>query len=150
MRLANRGSLTSLLTVLAIATLGVMTSTGCYTGHGIDRQKLLQLSNASEASDVTSIEDEDGDTIPVTTETIVVVTDNDGLQHPIQAFTYQVSSTQLVAPEADLILGLSSIEKVEVRQLSTLATLGLVGVGIATVATAGVAAIATAGDSSFD
>lgn len=147
MRLVHRENLRSLAAILAVTALTV---SGCYTGHGIDRQKLLQLSNASEASDITSIEDEDGDTVPVTTETIVVVTDDDGLEHPIQAFTYQVSSTQLVAPEADLILGLSSIERVEVRQLSTLATLGLVGIGIATVATAGVAAISTAGDSSFD
>ncbi len=145
-----RTDLRSLATLLAITALVAVCATGCYTGHGIDRQKLLQLSNASEASEVTSVEDEDGETLPVTTDTIVVVTDNAGLQHPIQAFTYQVSSTQLVAPEADLILGLASIERIEVRKLSTLATLGLIGVGVATAATAGVAAIATAGDSSFD
>ena len=130
--------------------MGALAVSGCYTGHTIDRKKLFELSNASEPSQVLSIEDADGESIPVTKDTVVVVTDTDGLQHPIQAFTYQVSSTQLVAPEVDLILGLSAIEGVEVRQLSTMATLGLVGVGLATVAAAGFTAIATAGDDSFD
>lgn len=143
-------NLRSWAAMILISMMGVMTATGCYTGHAVTKQKLIELSNAQDASQVSSVENEDGEAVPVTPETMVVVYDNDGLQHPIQVFTFQVSSTQLVAPEVDLILGLASIERVEVRQLSTMATLGLVGVGIATAATAGVAAIATAGDGSFD
>jgi len=122
--------------------------TGCYTGHAISMDKLREVSNDVERG-VVEIESEEGTTLPVGPDTVLVVTDNDGLRHPLQPFTYKVSSTQLVAPEQDLILGLSTIEGVEIRKLSAVATIGLVAIGLATVGTMAVLVFATAGDSSF-
>lgn len=138
-------------TALALAGVAsALSVAGCYTGHALSRDRLAELSIAQDPAQVRSIETDDKERIPVTNETVIVVTDDDGLQHPLQAFTFQVSSTQLVAPEQDLILSLQNIEGVQVRRISTLATLGLIGIGIGTAATAGVIAIATAGDQSFD
>ena len=135
-----------LAAVLVTALLG---GTGCYTGHAITRDKLQTLSNDVEPG-IVDVEADDGEVIPVGSDTTVVVTDNDGLRHRLRPFTFKVSQTQLVAPEQDLILGLDTIDVVEVRQISTVATLGMVGVGVATVGAVAASVVLTAGDDSFE
>ena len=142
-----RAYATAVLALLLAATLA--TGTGCYTGHAVALDKLREVTADVERG-IVEIETEDGETLAVGPETVLVVVDNDGLRHPIQPFTYKVSSTQLVAPEQDLILGLSTIEQVEVRMLSTAATVGLVAIGLATAGTMGVLVFTTAGDESFE
>ncbi len=137
------------LSMTAALCLACAAAAGCYTGHAVDRQVLVQMSVASTADAVTSVQDQEGATVPVTANSVVMVTDNDGLRHALQAFSFEVSQTQLVAPDADMILGLSTIERIEVRQLSTASTLGLVGVVVASAATAAGLLVATAGDNSM-
>ena len=139
-------------TLHAVATsllLAALAGPACYTGHAIDRAGLAQLAANADGERVTAVQDAHGASILVDEQTVLVVSDDDGLEHPVRAFSYEVSATQLVAPEADLILGLDSIASIEVRDLSTLATLGLVGAGLATAATMGVVVVATAGDDSM-
>jgi hypothetical protein len=109
----------------------LVSAAGCYTGHAVGPDKLSAFSNEIE-SGIIDVETEEGGTVQVGPETGVLVTDIDGLKHPIQPFAFKVSSTQLVAPEQDLILPLDTIELIEVMELSTVGTLGLVGLGIGT------------------
>ncbi len=138
---------TAVLAVLLCSALVV--GTGCYTGHAISLDKLREVSNEVERGTV-EMETDEGETVPVTPETMLVVTDNDGLRHPLLPFSFQVSNTQLVAPEQDLILGLSTIEGIEVRRVSTIATVGLVAIGLVAAGSMAATVLLTAGDESFE
>jgi len=133
------------LTWLAFPLLSVFLLQACYSGHAIQRDQLtaVQSSVKERAVEVQTVE---GKKLTVTESTPIEVTDQDGLSYRLQPFTFKVTKTQLVAPEQDLVLPLGFIERIEVRKLSTLGTVGLVGVGAAASAVIVIGIAATAGE----
>ena len=137
----SKHRLASVLTLMAFFAM----TTGCYTYHSIAASNLASLSDKAERGTV-EVENEDGDQIVVQPESAIDVFDNDGLRHRIRPFAFTVTGSQLIDSEQDLVLGLDMIESVQVLELSTVGTLGLVGVGLAGLGTMAGIVVLTAED----
>lgn len=133
------------LTWLAIPLLSLFWLQACYSGYAIQRDQLNAVQSGVKERSV-EVESIDGEKLMVTEGTSIDVTDQDGLSYRLQPFNFKVTQTQLVAPEQDLVLPLGFIDRIEVRKLSTLGTVGLVGVGVAASAAIVVGIAATAGE----
>lgn len=116
------------ISLLLLPTL-LLAAAGCYSGHAIKKADLSKIhSGASEK--VVKLKALEGEDLVVAEDTGVEVIDVDGLSYRLQPFTFKVTTTQLVAPEQDLVLPLGTIDRVEVRQLNTLGTVALFSAGV--------------------
>jgi hypothetical protein len=141
--LALRSSNLALL-VLPLFLLSVL-GVGCYKGYAIKPDELGKVQSGSESRSVKVVSSETDD-LEVTDGTTIQITDRDGLTYPLQPFNFKLTATQLVAPEQDLVLPIGTIDRVEVRKLNTLGTVGLFALGVAAAAGIVIGIAATAGE----
>jgi len=131
-----------LLLLPLLLTLGLQ---ACYSGYAIQRDDLTKLQSGGTEKVVT-VRSQSGEDLQVAEGTGVEIFDHDGLTYRLAPFTFKVTSTQLVAPEQDLVLPLGFIERIEVRKLNTWGTIGLFGLGVLAAGGVVVGVVATAGE----
>lgn len=121
--------------VLSVLSVGLLLSLqlGCYNTYQISWEELgkLQEGGSESAVEVTTAE---GEPVSITANSRIGVTDTEGVYHPVSAFNFTMTETQLVAPDEDLLLGRSQIETGNVKQVSGSKTALLVAAGVAILA----------------
>jgi hypothetical protein len=127
---------------LFVLSLG---STGCYKGYAIKQDELGKVQSGAESRTV-KLSSEEGEELEVSDGTGIQITDRDGLTYPLQPFGFKLTATQLVAPEQDLVLPIGTIDRIEVRKLNTLGTVGLFGLGVLAATGIVIGIAATAGE----
>lgn len=130
---------------LMLSVLLLVMVQGCYSGYAIKREDLAKLQSGTKERAV-KLEAEDGEELVIVEGTGIEVTDQDGLSYRLQPFGFKVTSTQIVAPEQDLVLPLGFVDRVEVQKLNTWGTVGLFGLSVAAAAGMVVGIVATAGE----
>jgi len=131
------------LLVLPLFVLSVLS--GCYSGYQVKVEDLARIGSETQERGV-KLTSTSGEELVVEEATGVEVHDHDGLTYRLQPYTFKLTSTQLVAPEQDLVLPIGTIDRVEIRKLNALGTIGLVGLGGAAATGIVIGIAATAGE----
>lgn len=133
----------STLLVLPLVVFALLQ--GCYSGYAVKSEDLSKIQSGVEdrAAVLATV---GGGEVIVTEGTAIQVVDHDGLSYKLQPYTFKTTASQLVAPEQDLVLPLGTIDRVEVRKLNALGTVGLFALGVAAGAAIVIGIVATAGE----
>lgn len=117
------------LPILMILTL--IFQTGCYNTYSVSMDEFKKIQEA-DGAEFKLIKTEDGKEITITENSRVGVKDINGRYYPISPFNFTINSTQLVAPDEDLLLSSKAIEDANVKLVDPTNTALLIG-GVAIV-----------------
>lgn len=135
--------------VVAVLTALSFTSLGCYNTYVVEKTEFMKLQRKSAEEEQVTVTDKSGQRVIVNDSTRLFVRSDGGRRYPVTPFNFKMTETQLVASDRDTLLMLGSVGNYEVDHVSTLKTVGLIGLGAAVAAGVIVSIIATAGTKTF-
>ena len=106
--------------------------TGCYTVHTVTLEEFGKAQEGGEAA-LVSMNTDGGQKVVVSENTRIGVVTSEGKYLPISPFNFTMTSQQIIAPDQDLMLQRSIVEKAQVKQISTGKTSALVAGSLAVI-----------------
>ena len=116
----------------AVFLILFMVQLGCYNTYNVSLDEFKKAAEGGQNNAV-EIKTEDGQTIVVTENTKLGLTDKTGAYYAVSPFNFTMSANQIIAPDEDLIIGRSEIETGNVKLVSGSKTAMLVAGGLAAV-----------------
>jgi hypothetical protein len=135
--------------VVAVLVALCFVNLGCYNTFVVDKAEFAKLQRKSAEEKVVTVTARSGKRVVVGDDTKIYVRSEGGRRYPVTAFNFKMTETQIVASDRDTLLMLSGIKRFEVDHISTLKTIGLIGLGAAAAAGVIVSIIITSGSKSF-
>lgn len=118
---------------IAILVLASFSMAGCYNTYYLSQDTFAALQKKSEQNTRT-VATKDSQQVVVTEDSKLFARSEGGRRYQLTPFNFKMTKSQLVASDRDYILMLDELESYEVDKLSTIKTVGLIGIGVAAVA----------------
>jgi len=136
--------------IAALLVLVSFSSYACYNTYYVDMDDLQKVQSADKGTGI-ALPTHKEEKVVIEPGTRLFVRDVEGKAYQITPYNFRIINQQLVASDRDYIFMMNQLKpKAEVELLSTLKTVGIIGLGVAAVTGLIVATIVTAGRKSFN
>lgn len=136
--------------IAALLVLVSFSSYACYNTYYVDMDDLQKVQSADKGTDI-ALPTHKEEKVVLEPGTRLFVRDVNGKAYRITPYNFRIINQQLVASDRDYIFMMNQLKpKAEVELLSTLKTVGIIGLGAAAVAGLIVTTIISAGRKSFN